>query len=309
MRKAGSDGRWIELPSSRDGDRFVANIDDESVERGVYELRARVTDKAGNESVGDRRRDGSQAIVNTATLRGGTKLTAGLVTRSTTKTKKVCSKKRPGKKRKCKKKKVKTPGGASAQSVTIPFAKRAVSRGVLEDEGGAPLGDAVVDVYAQSTAAGSEFERVAAVRTNPKGAFEYTVPVGTSRNVRFRYAGSPEHRSSEHAVTVKVAGASTITVTPKRVRNGQSVLFRGKLRSLPIPAPGKVLDLQAHFRGKWRTFATPRAKTTGKWSYRYRFGATRGTVPYRFRVVIRPESAYPYDLGYSKTVSVVVRGR
>lgn len=309
MRRVQSNDRWIELPATRDGDQFVTNIDDESVERGVYELRARVTDKAGNETTGDRRRDGSQAIVDTATLRSGSKLTAGLVTRSTTTTKKVCSKKRPGKKRKCRKKKIKTPGGATAQSVTIPFAKRAVARGTLEADNGSPLADAVVDVYAQSSAAGSEFERVAAVRTDPKGGFEYTVPAGTSRNVRFRYGGSGQHRSSEHDVAVKVSATSTIAVTPKRVRNGQSVSFRGKLRSQPIPAAGKVLDLQAHFRGKWRTFATPRAKANGKWSYRYRFGATRGTVPYRFRVVIRPESAYPYDLGYSKTVSVVVRGR
>ena len=309
MRKAQSSDRWIELPATREGDRFVAVVDDESVERGVYELRARVTDQAGNGTSGDRRRDGSPALVDTASLRRGSKLTAGLVTRSTTRTKKVCSKKRPGRKRKCRKKKVKTPGGATAQTVTIPFAKRAVARGLLEEDGGAPLGAAVVDVYARSTAAGSELERIAAVRTDPKGAFAYTVPAGTSRDVRFRYAGDARHRSSEHGVTVRVAAASTIAVGPRRVRNGQTVRFRGKLRSLPVPPAGKVLDLQAHFRGKWRTFATPRAKANGQWSYRYRFGATRGTVPYRFRAVIRPESAYPYDLGYSKTVSVVVRGR
>ena len=93
------------------------------------------------------------------------------------------------------------------------------------------------------------------------------------------------------------------------MRNGQSVTFRGKVRSLPVPPAGKVLDLQAFYRGKWRTFATPRANRKGKWSYRYRFEATRGTVLYRFRVLIRPESAYPYDRGYSQTARVVVRGR
>lgn len=301
--------RWLELPATRDGDRFVATVDDESAERGVYQLRARVTDRAGNETAGDRRRDGSLATVDTAALRTGSRLSAGLVTRSKTKTKKVCPKKRPGRKRKCKKKKVKTPGGASVASVAIPFGKRAVAQGALAAEDGTPLADTVVDVYAQSTAAGSGYERLAAVRTDPKGAFSYTVPAGTSRAVRFSYEGTGRHRSSEAVVTVKVAAASTIAVTPKRARNGQQVLFRGKLRSAPIPSAGKVLDLQAYYRGRWRTFATPRAKANGKWSYRYRFGATRGTVPYRFRALIRPESAYPYDLGYSPTVTVVVRGR
>jgi hypothetical protein len=309
MRRMHTDGKWIELATARDGDRFLATIDDESIERGVYQLRARVTDHAGNESTGDRRRDGSQATVDTATLRQGTRLTAGLVTKSAKKTKKVCSKKKPGKKRKCRKKTTTKPGGQLIGSLGVAFGKGAAARGTLENEAGAPLADAVVDVYARSSAAGSEFQRIGAVRTDPKGSFAYTVPPGTSRSVRFRYDGDGRHRSAEEAAVVKVAAAATITSSHKTRRNGQTVTFKGKLRSLPIPAAGKLLDLQAFYRNKWRTFATPRANPKGKWSYRYRFGATRGTVPYRFRVLIRPESAYPYDLGHSPTVRVVVRGR
>jgi hypothetical protein len=309
MRRLNTDRPWIELPVAREGDRFVATIDDESVDRGVYELRARVSDQAGNEATGNRRRDGSQATVDTAALREGSKLTAALVSRSKTKTKKVCSKKRPGTKRKCRKKKTKQPGGTLVNALNVPFGKGAVARGTLETEAGAPLGNAVVDVHARSLAAGSEFERVAAVRTDLKGAFSYTVPAGYGRAVRFRFEGDGRTRPTEEAVTLKVAAAATITPSHRTRRNGQSVTFKGKLRSQPIPAAGKVLDLQAFYRGKWRTFATPRADAKGKWSYRYRFGATRGKVSYRFRVLIRPESAYPYDVGYSNTVNVVVRGR
>ena len=308
MRRLHGDGRWIELPAVRDGDRFIATVDDESAERGVYQLRARVTDHAGNEASGERRRDGSQATVDTASLRRGTKLTAGLVTKSVKTTKKVCSRKQPGKKRKCRKKATTTPGGKLVGSIGVAFGRGAAARGTLETESGAPLGDAVVDVYARSAAAGSEFVRVGAVSTDPKGGFAYTVPVGTSRSVRFRYDGDGRHRSAEEAVVVTVAAASTIAASHRTRRNGQSVTFKGKLRSLPIPPAGKLLDLQAFYRGKWRTFATPRANPKGKWSYRYRFGATRGMVPYRFRVLIRPESAYPYGLGHSPTVRVVVRG-
>jgi hypothetical protein len=301
--------RWIELPTSAEGDRFVATIDDESVERGVYQLRARVTDRAGNESTGERRRDGSSATVDTSALRAGSRLAAGVVTRSRTKTEKVCSKRRPGRPRRCRTRKVRTPGGQLVQATVVPFGKRVVARGNLEADDGAPLADAVVDIYAQPATAGSGFDRIAALRTDPKGAFEYVVPAGTSRAVRFRFDGSGRHRSSEAVVTVKVPAASTISAAPRRLRNGRSVVLRGRIRSLPIPAAGKVLDLQAFYRGRWRTFATPRAKKDGRWSYRYRFGATRGTVTYPFRVLIRPESAYPYDLGLSPTVRVVVRGR
>jgi hypothetical protein len=85
-------------------------------------------------------------------------------------------------------------------------------------------------------------------------------------------------------------------------------MFSGRLSAGPIPDGGKLLDLQAHYRGSWRTFATPRTDARGRWSYRYRFGATRGTVRYRFRARIRREAAYPYELGYSRTVGVTVRG-
>ena len=305
----GAGDGWIELSSVRDGDRFVATIDDESVERGVYQLRARVVDRAGNESVGDRRRDGSSATVDTASMRVGTRMTAGLVTTSTKKTTTVCSKKRPGRKRKCRKRTTTIPGGQVVPSLAVPFGKRAAARGTLEADGGAPLGDAVVDVYARPAAAGGEFERSGSVRTDPKGAFSYDVAAGPSRTVSFRFEGTARHRPADREASTRVAAAATIAASRRAVRNGESVLFRGKVRSLPVPPAGKVLDLQAFYRGKWRTFATPRAKAKGKWSYRYRFGATRGTVPYRFRVLIRPESAYPYDTGYSKTVRVVVRGR
>jgi hypothetical protein len=53
---------------------------------------------------------------------------------------------------------------------------------------------------------------------------------------------------------------------------------------------------------------TPRSDGGGRWSYRYRFGATRGVVRYRFRARIRREAAYPFELGYSRRVRVTVRG-
>src|SRR5439155_258058 len=53
-------------------------VDDETLTRGVYELRARVVDQAGNEAVGSRRRDGSPARVDTSTLRAATRLVVGL---------------------------------------------------------------------------------------------------------------------------------------------------------------------------------------------------------------------------------------
>jgi hypothetical protein len=115
-------------------------------------------------------------------------------------------------------------------------------------------------------------------------------------------------RPARTEVRVLVPARSSIAVSKRFALNGQTVRFRGRLRGGPIPEGGKLIDLQAFYRGRWRTFATPRTDRRGRWSYDYRFEATRGTVTYRFRARIRREAAYPYELGHSRVVRVTVRG-
>ena len=107
---------------------------------------------------------------------------------------------------------------------------------------------------------------------------------------------------------MRVPATSSIHVDRGRVRNGEAVVFTGGLVGGHVPDGGKLIDLQAYYRGGWRTFATPRTDARGRWSYRYRFGATSGVVRYRFRARIRREAAYPFELGYSRRISVTVRG-
>jgi hypothetical protein len=93
------------------------------------------------------------------------------------------------------------------------------------------------------------------------------------------------------------------------VNNGESVAFHGRLKGQPIPAGGKLVELQVFTRGQWRTFAQPRADArSGLWAYRYRFEAISGRVTFRFRARVRKEATYPYDLGVSRQVRVAVRG-
>ena len=125
----------------------------------------------------------------------------------------------------------------------------------------------------------------------------------------FRFRGYGEFRRTEGTVDVLVPASATLKSSKRQVANGQSVGFSGRLLGKPLPARGKVIDLQVFYRGKWRTFATPRANKKGQFKFRYRFEATRTTTTYKFRARLRAESAYPYELGYSKVVNVKVRGR
>jgi hypothetical protein len=190
----------------------------------------------------------------------------------------------------------------------VGFGKGSLVRGVLTANSGTPIAGAEVTVLARPAVAGADYAAEASTRTDTAGAFTYRAPAGPSRTLDFHYRGDRRYKHADDQVTLRVPAAATIRASRHSVRNGKIVIFTGRLLGGPYPAKGKVLDLQAFYRNKWRTFATPRAATSGGWRYRYRFQATRGLVLYKFRIRVRPSSDYPYELGYSKTTKVRVSG-
>ena len=58
--------------------------------------------------------------------------------------------------------------------------------------------------------------------------------------------------------------------------NGQRVRFGGQVRSLPVPAAGKLVQLEVLLSGRWQTFRTARTDASGRWAIPYRFARTRG---------------------------------
>jgi hypothetical protein len=242
-----------------------------------------------------------------------TKLTAALVdpgTRKVSVTKKCV--KRGHRRTKCRR----TRRGGQATtperlvgSRVVSFGQKAAAQGKLTLGDGTPLSSQRVDVYEKLDNAGATYREIASVTTDAHGAFGYNAPAGPSRSIGFRYDGDHDRRASQAAVSVRVPAVTTIKVSRRSARNGQSVTFTGTVLGKPLPRKGKVIDLQAFYRGKWRSFATPRANGRGQWKYSYRFGATHGLVTYRFRAHVIAEAAYPYDVGYSKTTSVRVSGR
>jgi hypothetical protein len=166
---------------------------------------------------------------------------------------------------------------------------------------------ATVSVTSQLRTGGG-FARAGSLRTDGTGRFTFRVGSGASRTLRFRWDGTDTERPAAADVRVSVPARSTIAVDRPRVRNGEAVTFAGRLLGRPLPDGGKLVDLQVRLRGRWRTFATPRADPGGRWRFAYRFEATRGLVVYSFRARIRREAAYPYELGHSRIVRVTVRG-
>jgi hypothetical protein len=262
-------GEWRPLPTEvRDG-RAWTQIPDLELPDGPYDVRALLRDGAGNEATVTADRQGRPVGI-VLPVRTPTRLTAG-------------------------------------RRLQLRFGKAGRLAGRLVTAAAGPVAHATVAVLAR-IAPGRDFRVAGSVQTDAQGRFAAQVPAGPSRTLRFTFGGGDLLLPASADARVVVPAAATLHVSRARARNGQAVTFTGRLRGGPIPEGGRTVDLQAHYRGAWRTFDTPRTDRRGRFRLAYRFGATVGRVVYRFRVLVKPEAAYPYATGSSPTVRVTVVG-
>ncbi len=150
-----------------------------------------------------------------------------------------------------------------------------------------------------------------AVTTDSDGGFVYGVEARSSQQLRFVYEGTATILPVEDRATLLVKATSTFSVTPDHVLNGDSVTFSGRVRGRPLPAKGKLIELQVEYStGEWQTFRTIRSDATdGTWRKVYFFRRTCGLARYPLRVHLPSEAGYPLEPGNSHELTVRVRGR
>jgi hypothetical protein len=180
-------------------------------------------------------------------------------------------------------------------------------RGRLTSAEGAPISGARVWV-ASAVASGVWQISGASLTTSRTGRIHGKLPAHRpSRDLRlvyFPYSDSSENFSSS-SLRLDVRASSTIRLDRGRYRNGDSVRFSGRITTGPV-IRRKAVYMQVVVRGRWRTFDTTHADSTGRWSLRYRFTATRRPTAYRFRAVIPAEQTFPWATGRSSAVRVLV---
>jgi hypothetical protein len=298
-------GPWITLRTTRRDDHYFAHIDNTTLVEGDYEFQGTIPDQAGNETTAHADREGRPEVIHitptqigpyVTVIQGGGPVSGGPDAPDAKATVDTTIKAWARSKR------------TLVHELRVPYGKRVGISGKLTTAAGTPISATEVVVLARPSMAGGEYAAKATVRTDASGAFTYQAPAGPSRVLDFHYRGDSTYRHADDQVALRVPAAVTISASRHSARNRQRVRFTGKLKGRPYPSKGKVLDLQAYYRNRWRTFATPRADRNGMWSYRYRFEATRGSVLYKFRVRVRATSDYPYELGYSPTRRILVRG-
>jgi hypothetical protein len=199
--------------------------------------------------------------------------------------------------------------GRRHRTVTTSFRHRRLRvRGRLVGPDGTPIAGATIQVLAQLHRAGSRFRAVGSARTSRKGGFSFKAPPGASRTLRFGYRSHVNDAAYAATLDVlqRVRASATLRSSRRSVASGGSVVFRGRLRGGYVPRRGKLVELQATDRGRWRTFALVRSDRRGGFRYRYRFSGAGGRRSFGFRARVRFERAYPYVLGYSRRTSVSV---
>jgi hypothetical protein len=198
----------------------VHGLDDLSVPgRGEWRLEVWLEDAAGNRDF----RTGPRAVRLRFDDRVPTRIRAGLL---------------PG-----------DGKGRPSDRLTVDFGRSAIATGTFSDAGGALLGGRTVSVFAKVSGR-DRYERIGSATTDHGGRFRRRIPPGPSRTIRLEYAGGDRHRPAATGAKIATRAKSTIEVDRHRVRNGDRVTFRGRLLGRPVPREGKLLQLEAHYRGR-----------------------------------------------------------
>ena len=190
--------------------------------------------------------------------------------------------------------------------VRIPFGRSATLRGRLTLSAGQSFAGQTIVATSAVRKRGAPAVAAGSAVTDRRGRFAIKVPAGPSRTYRLVFSGSGGALAAGRGVSVRVPASSTIRASRTRLSGAGLVRFSGRLRTRGqrIPGRGLVLVLQGRSAGKWRTFTDTRTNRKGRWRASYFFRGHSGRYPIRVR--IRKQSGFPFELGYSRRLTVRV---
>jgi hypothetical protein len=195
-------------------------------------------------------------------------------------------------------------------TLMAPYGRRSVIRGRLTTGAGAGIRNARVEMLtAIDGRPGVPLDKGGA-RTRRDGRFTLILPANASSRtlvLRYRSHANDTVSVAEGTLRLEVRAGVRLRVTPRTATRGRAVRLSGRLVGRPLPATGKVVELQARSPGEpWLTFRTVRASRKGRFATRYTFHRG-GPALYLMRARVRAADDYPYATGSSHAVRVRVR--
>ncbi len=267
--------------------------------REPIQVRARVTDCAGNTAVLDRRWDGERPGDQIGAYALPARSAVSIAAAFSAKQLRRCSSrvKRRSTGRRCAPATVLTAGGARVVHAHLTLSS------------GAPLAGRKLFVQRQpETRTAQRWVTIAEPVTGPDGAVSVSVDTPTSVRVRIVHGRDEMYADAvSNTLTSRLRARSTIDA-PSRLRNGSKLTISGRLRSGHVPA-GMTLALYGYnpLKRRWVPVrAAVKVKPSGRWRAGYRFTSTFRPVRYRFRARIAQRPDYPFATAWTRTIHVDV---
>ena len=195
------------------------------------------------------------------------------------------------------------------RAAVVPYGRTRYAEGRLTDSAGKPIAGAVLQVTSRVQRPGARARNSGTVTTGEDGRFAYRIAKGASRTLRFGYKAYSLDPApvSTAAVSLGVRAGIRLRVAPRRVRNGQTIRFRGRLKGGPARKGTRLtVDVLVPDARRRLPIGNVRADGKGRFRFTYRFRRTLVKARYRFQARLTAQPGYPYRGATSKRVSVLV---
>ena len=273
------DGPWVGVETEPVEGGVRARVDSSAPPPGRYLFRLRATDAAGNSVVVSRRPNGRPMVLDFP-IRERTLLSSSI----------------------------------RSLGHRLPYGARPRISGRLRTGSGRGVAGATLQLRERYEPGSRPERRRRTLTTEADGRFSARLPRGPSRTIEIDFAGSGRYLpSASRPRKLAVAGIARLRLRDRRVAAGGRARFRGRVgaRGARIPAPGKVVELQA------REARSHRFRTVGEAIHSARRGLIRTAYRFRrfyrrptrfqFRLKVTRQAGWPYRAPtHSRPVAVTV---
>lgn len=285
-----------------------ARLPDAFLPDGLYALRMRAGDVAGNEVVSDTSLGGMPMRVSLP-LRDRPRVTAALARlvrqcrtnggRPCSRTTSCSAERRP----RCDWNTVLTPRLGRTRMLADPQDRVAVI-GVLTDRSGTPLSGNVVKLYAGPP---GDPEPLGETRTNGTGRYRFDLPRLPSSRIIVRSPAGPLSLGGEATADLGVRTPVTLSAAPRVLHGVGTVRFRARIIGSAdgLEIIGKLVHLEYRTPFGWGTVKVNRADSNGRVMFVHTFSnAQPKAKSWKFRASVPHEPTWPYEDGHSRSVTV-----
>ncbi len=201
--------------------------------------------------------------------------------------------------------------GARGGRRTVSYGTKAGVRGRLTNSDGAPIVGAKVMLLTRDLRRGGLLVPRKTLTTNADGRFTTTVTATASRLLQFSWLSHANdiRFGANGYLTLQARASAKLRVSTRRPRVNHRFTISGRLRGVSRGGVPVVVQGRARGSKRYETFADTTTSSSGRFKVRYRFrsSSSRGRS-FVFRARIRPAARFPYETGYSQTVTVRARG-